>query len=191
MDAFGKKSPVHKTRSDTHQAGKKRTKKRIAPGSFFVTFMITACLWLLFSGKFDFFHITLGGFACLLVSAISSPLLFPNALQSSLIRSWIRFAMYLPWLLSQIFLANVHVLYLTFHPRMMDLINPKIIQFHSELKSDVSRTLFANSITLTPGTITVYVGVMGTFAVHCIDDKSGQDLPGAMENRIAKVFDEL
>ena len=73
---------------------------------------------------------------------------------------------------------------------MMDLINPKIIEFDSRLKSDVSRTTFANSITLTPGTITIYAGIMGTFAVHCIDDKSGQDLPGEMESRIAKVFDE-
>ncbi len=74
---------------------------------------------------------------------------------------------------------------------MKDLINPKIIKFDSRLKSDVSLTTFANSITLTPGTITVHAGVMGKFAVHCIDDKSGKDLPGEMEIKIAKVFDEL
>jgi len=73
---------------------------------------------------------------------------------------------------------------------MMDLINPKIVEFDTRLKSDVSRTTLANSITLTPGTITIYAGIMGTFAVHCINDKSGQDLPGDMESKIAKVFDE-
>jgi len=146
--------------------------------------------WFLFSGRFDLFHILMGVVSCLFVSAISSRLLFPNVLPSGLLKCWLKFAAYLPWLFNQIFLANLHVLYLSFHPKMMDLINPKIIEFDSRLKSDVSRTTFANSITLTPGTITIYAGIMGTFAVHCIDDISGQDLPGEMESKIAKVFDE-
>ena len=41
---------------------------------------------------------------------------------------------------------------------------------------------------MTPGTITVHVSVLGKFSVHCIDDKSGDSLPGAMEERIDKVF---
>ena len=169
---------------------KRKSKNVFALVPFLLTFIIMACFWLLFSGKFDFFHIFLGVVSCLIVSTVSSRLLFPNALPSSLFKCWLKFAGYLPWLFNQIFIANLHVLYLTFHPRMMDLINPKIIKFNSRLKSDVSRTTLANSITLTPGTITVHAGVMGTFAVHCIDDKSGQGLPGEMEKKIAKVFDE-
>jgi multicomponent Na+:H+ antiporter subunit E len=173
----------------THQP-QNPTKKQSSILRFIITFIIMLGFWLLFSGKFDFFHISLGVVSCLIVSTISSRLLFPNALPSGLIKCWLKFAAYLPWLFYQIFLANLRVLYLSFHPRMMDLINPKIIDFRSRLKSDVSRTTFANSITLTPGTITIYAGIMGTFAVHCIDDKSGQDLPGEMESRIARIFDE-
>ena len=84
----------------------------------------------------------------------------------------------------------MHVLYLAFHPKMMDLINPKIIEFDTTLKSDMSRTTFANSITLTPGTITVSVSALGKFEVHCIDTVSGQSLPGEMEKKIANVFGE-
>ncbi len=102
----------------------------------------------------------------------------------------VRFFLYIPWLLYQVFLANIHVLYLTLHPRMRDLIDPQIITFESRLKKDIARTTFANSITLTPGTITVNVNIFGKFAVHCIDKKSGEPLPGEMENRIARVFDE-
>ena len=173
----------------THQP-KNPTKKKSSTLRFIITFIIMLGFWLLFSGKFDFFHISLGVVSCLIVSATSSRLLFPNSLRSSLVMCWIKFAAYLPWLFYQIFLANLHVLYLSFHPRMMDLINPKIIEFDTRLKSDVSRTTLANSITLTPGTITIYAGIMGTFAVHCINDKSAQDLPGDMESKIAKVFDE-
>lgn len=103
---------------------------------------------------------------------------------------WLKFILYFPWLFKQIFIANLHLLHLTFHPKMMTLINPKIIRFNTRLKSSVSRTTLANSITLTPGTITVFAGIMGGFAVHCIDDKSGQDLPGTMEDKIANIFDE-
>ena len=103
---------------------------------------------------------------------------------------WLRMAGYIQWLLYHIFMANLHVLYLTLHPRMLDLINPKIIIFDSRLKSDYSRMVFANSITLTPGTITVNVNALGRFSVHCIDDPSGQPLPGTMEEKIAQVFKE-
>ncbi|MGD2011549.1 MAG: Na+/H+ antiporter subunit E, partial [Desulfobacterales bacterium] len=105
-------------------------------------------------------------------------------------KCWFRFARYIPWLLYQVFLANLHVLYLTFHPKMMDMIDPHIIRFDSHLKSDVARTTFANSITLTPGTITVSVDVMGGYTVHCIDQPSGQALPGEMERRVGVVFRE-
>lgn len=102
-----------------------------------------------------------------------------------------RFARYIPWILYQIFLANLHLLYLTFHPRMMDLIDPKIIKFRSKLKSDLALVTFANSITLTPGTITVSVSINGDFSVHAIDKASGEPLPGEMEARIAKTFGEV
>ncbi len=157
---------------------------------FILTFIIMMGFWLLFSGKFDLFHISLGILSCLLVSTFSRRLLFTKPISSRLILCWFRFARYLPWLFYQIFLSNLHLLYLTFHPRMKELIDPKVITFRSRLKTDVSRTTLANSITLTPGTITLHAGVMGKFAVHCIDDTSGQGLPGAMEEKIAKVFNE-
>lgn len=164
--------------------------KRSGVVSFLVTFLIMAFFWVLFSGKFDFFHIILGIVSCLIIAATSKDLLFPRGIRPGLIVCWLRFAGYIPWLFYQIFLSNLHVLYLTFHPNMMALINPKIIEFKSRLISDIARTTFANSITLTPGTITVHVSALGDFAVHCIDEKSCRALPGDMEAKIAKVFNE-
>ena len=162
--------------------------KRFAAPDFILTFIILALFWVLFSGKFDLFHISLGMASCLIVSALNHRFLFASRIRPRLFIHWVRFVRYIPWLFYQIFLANLHVLYLVFHPRMLDIIDPKIIQFDSILKEDVPRTTFANSITLTPGTITVHVSVMGRFSVHCIDDKSGKSLPGAMEEQIDKVF---
>ena len=171
-------------------ADKKPRKKRFPVLPFILTFFIMAVFWVLFSGRFDLFHISLGIGSCLIVAAIGNSLLFPKGIQADFIIFWSKFAGYLPWLFYQIFLANLHVLYLVLHPRMMELIDPKIIEFNSRLKSDVSRTTFANSITLTPGTITVHVSALGNFTVHCIDKQSGQSLPGDMEVRIAGIFNE-
>ena len=179
----------HRNPSES-QPAQRVSGKRLAAAPFILTFCIMGAFWIVFSGRFDLFHILLGIASCLIVAALSADLLFPSKITSDLFFFWFRFAGYIPWLMYQIFLANLHVLYLTFHPRMMELIDPKIIEFNTKLKSDVARTTFANSITLTPGTITVSVSVLGKFAVHCIDEKSGRDLPGEMGLRIAKVFKE-
>ena len=158
--------------------------------TFILSFLILFILWIVLSGKFDGFHITLGIISSALVAAISGDLLFTSTRPRGLFSLWLRLFAYIPWLIYQIFLANMHVMYLVFHPKMMDLINPQIIEFESRLKSDYARTTFANSITLTPGTITVNVTVLGRFSVHCIDDPSGLALPGDMEERVVKIFRE-
>ena len=158
--------------------------------AFILSFCILFSLWIVFSGRFDGFHLTMGIVSSALVAAFSGDLMFTSGEPLRVFGLWLRLAGYIPWLIYQIFLANLHVMNLVFHPRMRDLIDPKIITFDSRLKSDYARMIFANSITLTPGTITVDVTVLGRFSVHCIDDASGNALPGKMEQKIASVFRE-
>ena len=174
-------------------AGVKRRKPHSTianKGPFLITFLISLALWLILSGKFDHFHVSLGIISCIIVSYLSSDLLFPNGLPPQFVSKAIGFTGYLPWLIYQILLANLHVLYLSLHPKLLSKINPQIVRFQSKLKSDISIVALANSITLTPGTITLSVSVDGEFKVHAIDDKLAQNLPGQMENRIAKAFRE-
>ena len=179
------------TRNTTSEENLSKTSRTKRFGAtFFLSFAILFLLWIVFSGRFDVFHITLGIISSAIVAFFSGDLLFTSDEPWGIFRLWFRMLAYIPWLLYQIFLANLHVMYLVFHPRMMELINPQIIEFDSQLKDDFARTTFANSITLTPGTITVNVTVLGQFSVHCIDDKSGQSLPGDMESKIARVFRE-
>jgi multicomponent Na+:H+ antiporter subunit E len=179
--------PAHKA-SASGAARSRGATREILPR--ILTFSILFCLWLILSGLFDPFHMTLGVISCLIVTLFSGDLLFPGARTAGLIRLGFRVAAYVPWLLYQILLANFHILYLVCHPRMMELIDPSIIRFQSKLKDDLPLVIFANSITLTPGTITVYVSVDGNFQVHAIDRKSGEPLPGEMETRIINAFKE-
>lgn len=163
---------------------------RAKAGPFFITFAALFGLWILLSGKFDFLHLGLGLISCAVVALISKDLLFPEGQSKGLFLSIYRFLKYVPWLIYQIWVANLHVLYLTFHPRMLELIDPHIIRFQSKLTKDLSLVTFANSITLTPGTITVSVSVAGDFKVHAIDRMSAEALPGEMEEKVAKAFGE-
>jgi multicomponent Na+:H+ antiporter subunit E len=164
--------------------------RRYGP-SFILTFIVSFAIWMVLSGKFDRFHLALGVISCILVGLLSSDLLFPPTEVKRIPRQWLAFSGYVPWLLYQVLLANLHVMYLVFHPRMMDLIDPGIIRFKSRLSNKMSLFIFANSITLTPGTVTVDVSVHGDYLVHAIDKPSGETLPGEMEERVGRMMGEI
>jgi multicomponent Na+:H+ antiporter subunit E len=91
--------------------------------------------------------------------------------------------------LKEIVLSTLHVTWLALHPSMKEKIDPRMVNFKTRLKSDVARVTLANSITLTPGTITVRVEG-DVFTVHALSDKVASGLPGEMEDRIARIFTE-
>jgi multicomponent Na+:H+ antiporter subunit E len=166
------------------------TGSRARFSTFVVTFFFMFLFWIILSGRFDLFHLSLGALSSGLVAYFSGDLLFPPGSIRGLPLIGIRFIAYIPWLLFQIFLASVHVMRLTFHPRMKELIDPHLLTFRSKLKNELALVTFANSITLTPGTITVHLTIDGQFTVHAIDVPSGGSLPGEMEQRIARTFGE-
>ena len=157
--------------------------------SFLITFVLMFLTWILLSEKFEPLLLWLGGISCFLVAYYFYDLLFPD-IETGHIKIFFRFLNYCPWLILEIIKANFHLLYLAFHPRMKSLIDPHIITFKTNLKSDIAITTLANSITLTPGTITVTADRDGFFSVHAIDRESAEALPGIMLEKVAKVFGE-
>lgn len=163
-------------------------KKRIISESLsrFVTFILLYLFWLLLSGHYDLFHLSLGIVCCSLVAFLSHDLLFENGISKNIVIIIKRFISYLPWLIYQIILANFHVAYLVLSPKMP--IDPKIIRFKTKLKSDIAKVTLANSITLTPGTITMDI-IDGEFYVHAISEKMASDLlTGEMERKVAYIY---
>jgi len=155
--------------------------------AFIVTYIILIVFWISISGHFDSWHFGLGVLCCALVAYMSNDLLFRDIKSKNKLREVVNFIKYLPWLLYQIVLANIHVAKLALHPRMNELIDPHIIKFKTKLKKDLAQVTFANSITLTPGTITILIKD-GYFYVHGIDRAVQEDLPGEMEERIARLY---
>jgi multicomponent Na+:H+ antiporter subunit E len=153
----------------------------------FVVFMMLFAFWLVFSGHFDTLHISLGVMCCTVVAALSYDLLLPDTLSSrSAMTAW-RFLQYTPWLIYEVVVANFHVLALVLQPGR---IRPQVVRFKTGLKSDLAKVTLANSITLTPGTITMDVDG-DEFYVHAVSDEAAQSvMSDDMERRVAHVFFE-
>ncbi len=159
--------------------------------AFIATFIILFGLWIPLSGLFDIFHLSLGVISCAIVARTSCDLLFSKKrVERKHLYQLSRFVRYLPWLIYQIILANIYVIKVALHPRMSTLIDPHIIRFKTKLKEDLALTTFANSITLTPGTITVLIKE-GYFYVHSISKKVADDLlTGEMEQKVSEIYKE-
>jgi multicomponent Na+:H+ antiporter subunit E len=155
---------------------------------YLYTFLIMFGFWILLSGKFDLFHLVLGILSSALVSFLSADIFMYNPKASHRLAIGFRFLLYLPWLLYQIVLSTLHVTILALHPRMKDRIDPTIVTFKTKLQTNIAKVALANSITLTPGTITVRVEDQ-VFYVHAISRQAAAGLPGEMEERLAKVFE--
>lgn len=153
-----------------------------------VTFILMLSFWVLLSGMFDAFHLTLGIVSCLLVSLFSHDLLFYGRPDAAWLKKMCGLVVYCPWLCYQILLASIEIAYIVLHPRMFDIIDPRLIRFRTSLKSNLARFTFAQSITLTPGTITVNMSDT-EFTVYALTKKAAESLPGEMEIRVAKALD--
>lgn len=153
------------------------------------TFLIMFAFWILLSGKFDPFHLTLGVISSILIALFSSDHLFHEKQRGGRLAETWRFLCYIPWLLYEIILSTIHVTFFALHPRMKSVIDPRIVTFKTKLGNDFSRVTFANSITLTPGTITIFIQD-GEYYVHALSSKAAEGLPGEMEDRVARIFKE-
>ena len=68
-------------------------------------------------------------------------------------------------------------------------INPAIIKIKTDQTTDFTKTLVANSITMTPGTITLRVSKSeNEFYIHCLGYEEGMDISGMYEKQAKKVI---
>jgi multicomponent Na+:H+ antiporter subunit E len=155
------------------------------------SFLVLFVPWLVLSGKFDPAHVGMGVLCSLLVGYWCADLLFQDRATTlgNRLRQLIGFVGYMGWLLGQIIVANLHVFRVALSPRMNELLSPQMVEFDSKLEKEFSKFILANSITLTPGTVTVRVEG-SRFLVHSLTAKLAEGLPGVMEKRIANIFEK-
>lgn len=93
---------------------------------------------------------------------------------------------YLAWLVWSVVKANVDVAYRILHPSLP--IKPRLLSFDTELREEVAQVLVANTITLTPGTVTIDLQD-GTYLVHALHPETAQAVTsGELQNAVAPIF---
>lgn len=92
---------------------------------------------------------------------------------------------YVPWLAWEIVKANIDVARRILDPRLP--ISPNMIEVSASQSSEIGRVVFANSITLTPGTVSVILEKT-TIAVHALTREAGEEVEsGDMDRRVTRL----
>jgi len=163
-------------------------------------FVVSFVLWWLMSWPYDFRsgRLDLQALIAGAVVSLAASLLFVEVFTKSPgkffnPRRWLWGLLYIPVFLWAMLRANLDVLYRIIHPRLP--IRPGIVKVRTTLKSESGRTALANSITLTPGTMSVDITADGYLYIHCIWvydtdlEKATARIVAPFERILARIFD--
>lgn len=152
-----------------------------APRRTLSLFVLLLLIWLLLSGIYTALLLGLGVLSCLVVVAVCrrmhivDPEGHPNHLILGLLR-------YMPWFFWAVVKANIDVAWRIVHPRLP--LAPRVIQVAASQKTHLGQVIYANSITLTPGTVAVEAAE-GTIEVHALTRAAAADVrSGVMDSRV-------
>ncbi|MBD3331859.1 hypothetical protein GF356_03330 [candidate division GN15 bacterium] len=152
--------------------------------------VLLAAVWLLVSGKFESAYLFWGAVSTALVLWLSSRLRrlhwSDDTAHETPQISILRLGLYLLWLLWQMIKSGVYVVYLIIHPRLP--IDPVIVHFTSKQPNAIAKVILGNSITLTPGTLTLAI-VGDRFTVHALTRDIGDEpFDGEMGARVSRLY---
>ncbi len=153
-----------------------------------ILFIVALLVWLLLSWVPDWQHFVIGVFVAGFVAFMTGDMFVQRPHLFKHVERYFWFLYYVPIFLWECIKANIDVAYRVSHPDIP--LNPGIVKVKTTLTSDTALTFLANSITLTPGTLSVDVDKKGGFLyVHWINVKR-KDIEGATEI-IVKRFEKI
>ena len=141
-------------------------------------------VWLLWSGHYTPLLLSFGVACCVVVVVIARRMRIVDR-ESAPIEVTFRALVYLPWLLWEIVKANLDVARRILDPRLP--ISPRIIKVKASQRHDIARVIYANSITLTPGTVSIDVEG-DEITVHALTEEAARGVEsGEMDRRVRRV----
>ncbi len=139
--------------------------------------------WLLLSGMFTPFLLAAGAASAVAVALLARRMEIadregvPLHLTLSALAYW-------PWLVKEILKSGWQVARIILHPRLP--VSPALVRFAPSQRSTLGLVTHANSITLTPGTVTVEAA-HGEFLVHALTREGADGLAGSeMDRRVSR-----
>jgi len=149
-----------------------------------LTILLFFLTWLLWSGIYIPMTLSLGVVSCALVTLLARRIGFFDIELYALHLSP-RLPMFWLWLMKEIFKANFAIARIILNPRLP--IQPQIVTIDASDLPGPSQATLANSITLTPGTLTLDIN-RGQIEIHCLNAAAANDLKqGEMFRRATKL----
>jgi multicomponent Na+:H+ antiporter subunit E len=102
-----------------------------------------------------------------------------RSIQTKNFKLWI---FYVLELLKEVVMSNLHVAKIVLSPNLR--ISPRVVKLKTGIKSDLNKAIFANSITLTPGTITISLK-KNELTIHCLEEESAK---GVQDSELEKII---
>lgn len=158
------------------------------------TLLIFSAIWYIFSGINKINYLVFGAVSVLiLVIFCNLALLIPSNHKNTKVFllnvNYFKLIIYFFWLLGQIIISSINVMGHVFAGK--NTLDPLIVWFKSDYDNPNANSLLANSITLTPGTVTVDISDQGIYSVHCITPNMADGLlSGNMQRKVAWVYGE-
>jgi len=146
--------------------------------------LVVAILWLLLSGHYTALILSLGVLSVLIVTWFLWRMDRVDG-ELGVVPIRPRLLYYLLWLMWQVVLSNIDLVRRILNPALP--IQPTWQRLDIKVTSTLAKTLYANSITLTPGTLTTDVGE-DHFMVHSLSPDGIEELrKGEMERQIQRL----
>jgi len=160
-----------------------------------ILFVVALAFWFLLSMRMDWQHVVAGVAVALIVTALTGGMFTRHPFKFKGIRRYVLFVgWYVPVFLWELVKANLDVAYRVIHPALP--IAPGIVRVKTTLTGDTAITFLANSITLTPGTLTVDVDRKnGYLFVHWINvrtascDEATRYIVSRFERILKEIFE--
>ena len=158
--------------------------------SLALSFISLLVFWIVMSGFFDVIHLSLGVASVISVLAINYKMksyrFYEDDMNDMKELRYRRAVYYVGWMIIQIVLAGTHVLAVLLKRPVP--YNTSILRFRVDLPSAHAKMILGNSISLTPGTVTIQIEG-DEFIVHALDDDSfGGITSDKMPKEVLKLF---
>lgn len=164
---------------------------KIETRSRIIVFILAFLTWAALTNLWDAQEVIAGLITAAIVSLIAGKFLITAEKSRHIFTRFLFLIKYLFTFLWELMKANLNVAYIVVHPKLP--IKPGIVKVKTNLCKDSARTLLTNSITLTPGTMSVDINPQSNeIYIHWIKVKS-KDPKDVMENtrNISYVFEKV
>ncbi|MBD5552447.1 MAG: Na+/H+ antiporter subunit E [Lachnospiraceae bacterium] len=152
-------------------------------------FILLLLIWFIFNGKITLELTVLGVILCAGIYFFMCKFMdYSFEKDIALMRRGLFFLYYIWVLIVEIVKANIQVMHFVLTDR--EIAEPVIVSYKTRLKTRVGRVILSNSITLTPGTITISLEE-DELTIHCLDKSMAEGMEDLIFEKLLETMENM